>query len=152
MNLTRNFNNGILKMIEQFSDTFYFIKRDETKKCTCVKHETSQANPACEKCLGTGYRITIQAIRGAAQDTKLPPTFRSDNFIVARNFYVRSEHYLDEDDIIVDNNIPYMVMEQQDLNSLEGTMPYRKICGVKKKFDSEIFIKNFNKIINKRSR
>ena len=104
----------------------------------------------CPKCLGTGYKITIRKIKAAAQDTKLPPTFRSDKFIVARNFFLNKSIECKEDDIIVDNDNAYIVLEIQELLSLEGTIPYRKISGVKKKFDTTKFMDNFNNIIRTR--
>lgn len=148
--LTNNFNKEILDMIDRFAYDMHLIKRDESKICTCIVHSTSQADPSCKKCLGTGYRISIIKVKAAAQDTKLPTTFRSDDFVVARNFFLKSEHYLDENDLVVDKRTVYMVMEQQELISLKGTLPYSKICAVKKKFDSKIFFENFNEIINKR--
>lgn len=150
MNLSSRLNNKILDMIDKHSYYMYYIKRDLKSRCTCIKHETKQANPDCPKCLGTGYKITIRKIKAASQDTRLPPTFRSDNFIVARNFFVNSDTECQEDDVIVDKNTPYMVLEIQELISLEGTIPYRKISGVKKKFDATTFMKNFNNIIRAR--
>nr|DAV25227.1 MAG TPA: hypothetical protein [Caudoviricetes sp.] len=150
MSLSTKLNNKILDMIERHSYEMYYITRNLKVKCTCITHETKQADPMCPKCLGTGYKITIRKIKAAAQDTKLPPTFRSDKFIVARNFFLNKSIDCKEDDIIVDNDNAYIVLEIQELLSLEGTIPYRKISGVKKKFDTTKFMDNFNNIIRTR--
>lgn len=148
MNMTAKFNKRILDMIDRFSYNMHLVKRNKNIKCTCVAHESDQARPDCPKCLGTGNKITIKKFKGASQDTQLPPTFRSDNFVVARNFYMPINIDLSEDDFIVDKDNPYMAIEIQELIGLEGTIPYKKASCVKKKFDATVFMKNFNAIIN----
>lgn len=152
MQMKDSFNEKIKEIIDLHAYELYYIKRDSKIVCSCIKHETKQADPACPKCLGTGRKITIRKFKGAAQDTKLPPTFRSDRFIVARSFFVKDEIDMVKDDIIVDGNTPYIVLEVQELIGLGGSIPYRKTNGVKKKFDTEIFMKNFESIIKVRSR
>lgn len=147
--LTKSLNKGIIDMIDRHAYECYYIKRDTSKRCTCIKHETKQANPDCPKCLGTGYKIEIGTLMTAAQDTKLPPTFRSDNFVVVRNYYMQNFVGLMEEDMIMDNGVPYKIYEIQELISHEGTIPYHKMNASKKKFDSDLFMINFNKIIGK---
>ena len=144
------FNKGILDMIETHSYEFYVVVRDLNIQCTCVTHATGQGDVKCHKCLGTGYKITIKKIKGAAQDTQLPPTFRSDKFLVARNYYIPSNEILKDDDLIVDNGSVFVVFEYQQMLGIKGTIPYRKISSTKRKFDAKIFFNNFNKIISRR--
>ena len=147
----RQYNSGILNMIEVHSYDFYIVQRDLDKVCTCVGSATSQADINCPKCLGTGHKIRIMKTRGASQDTKLPPTFRSDQFLVARNYFVPSSHIiLKEDDLIVEEDAIYMVFEYQKMLAIKGQIPYNKYSAIKKKFDSKAFFKNFNKIVNRR--
>lgn len=148
MNANR-FNKGILDMIEMHEYEFFTIKKDISIRCTCVSHETSQANVACPKCLGMGYKITIRKIRGAAQDTKLPPTFRSDKFLVAKNYYIPSKYILDKEDLIVDRDKAFQIFECQEMIGLKGTIPYKKFTTVRKQYDEKIFLKNFYNIINR---
>lgn len=144
------FNKGILDIIKTFSYEFYIISRNLDIQCTCVSHATKQADINCNKCLGTGYKIIIKKIRGAAQDTQLPATFRGGNFLVARNYYIPINETLIEDDLIVDNDSVFMVYEYQHNIGIKGTIPYKKISATKKKFDTKTFFSNFNKIIARR--
>lgn len=146
---TEKFNNSICDIIDMHSYDIYVINRYNDIKCTCITHETAQADPKCKRCLGTGRKIRIIKTKGASQDTKLPPTFRSDNFIVARNFFIKTSNaFVKENDLIVDKENVYVAYENQEMTSLEGSLPYVKISTGKKKFDSKIFLKNFREIIN----
>ena len=148
-NLTKQHTAGIMQIIKMHSYYCYLINRVRSIICPCVVHETKQADVNCPLCLGTGNKIKIYKIFCAAQDTKLPTTFRSDNFIVARDYYMPSKYRVNDDDLIIDNNEVYIIYEVQEKISLEGTIPYNKISAGEKKFDSKIFLKNFYNIINK---
>lgn len=148
-NLTEQHTAGIMEIIRMHSYYCYIINRVRSIRCTCVAHETKQADVNCPLCLGTGNKIKIYKIFCAAQDTKLPTTFRSDDFIVARDYYVLKKYRVNDEDIIIDNDKVYIVYEIQQKISLEGTIPYNKVSAGKKKFDSKIFLKNFYNIINK---
>lgn len=145
--ISKVFDQSILDIIETGAYYVYFINRNKQIKCSCISHETKQANLYCPKCLGTGNKIKIYKAKVAAQDTKLPPTFRGDTFIVARNYYVPSKYVISEEDLIVDKNEVYICFEIQNLLSLKGTIPYSKVNASKKRFDSDKFFKNFYKII-----
>ena len=54
-----------------------------------------------------------------------------------------------KDDIIIDNDDIYFILDIQNLFSLKGSVPYKRAIAVKKKFDTKIFIKNFKEIIKK---
>lgn len=147
--LCKSFNNGILDMISTHSYNVYVINRDENIICTCVESSTKQGNANCKKCLGTGHKIKINKIKCAAQDTRVPPTFRADTFIIARNYFIESKYKINEEDLIVDNGDIYIIFEIQKLFSIKGTLPYKKVNSTKKKYDNNVFIKNFNEIIKK---
>lgn len=148
--LSNSFDGGILNMIKIHSYDVFIVNRIKNVKCTCVEHSTKQANIACEKCLGTGNKIKIRKIHCAAQDTKLPPTFRADTFMVARNYFIENKYIVNEEDIIVDRNGVYVIFEIQNLLSIKGTLPYMKANSTKKKYDLKIFLSNFNKIISQK--
>lgn len=147
--ITNEFNTNIMNMIGEYSYAFYLINRDQSAKCTCILHETSQPNPGCPTCLGTGRRITIRKVIGASQETKIPPTFKSDDFIMSKNYYINSSIKINEDDLIIDGNEVFWVFSVQNLISLKGTLPYTKYNCVKKRFDAAEMLINFNKAINK---
>lgn len=145
------FNNSILRVMNECIYDVYTIERNLNIKCTCVTHATDQADAKCHKCLGTGYKITIKKVKAAAQDTQLPPTFRSDKFLVARNYFMPTlSIVLKEDDLLVDDESVYTVFEFQKKKGINGSIPYTKISAVKKKFDSSHFIQSFNNIIRRR--
>ena len=148
--LTNSHTQGIMKIIEMNSYYCYLINIVTKINCTCINHETKQADIGCKICLGTGHKTIINKIFCAAQETKLPTTFRSDNFIVAKNFFIPEKYKVKNNDLIVDKTGVYSVFELQRLCSLEGTIPYIKATSGKKKFDCEIFLENFERIIGEK--
>lgn len=148
-NITQSFNDEMLNIIEINSYYVYMVNRDRNIKCSCISHETKQPDSNCPKCLGSGNKIKISKVKIAAQDTKLPPTFRGDTFIVARNYFMPSKYTILEEDMIVDRNEVYICFEVQNVLSLGGSLPYSKINASKKRFDSKIFLNNFYNIIRK---
>ena len=151
-NLKNHHTSGILEIINMCSYYVYIVNRIKDIKCTCISHETKQADHNCKRCLGTGNKIKIYKVFCASQDTQLPTTFRSDNFIVARNYFIPSKYKIEEDDLIVDKEDVYYAYKIQHMFSLEGTLPYNKVASNKKKFDANDFFKNFNEIINKKQK
>ena len=146
---TNKFDKSILKIIELHSYDFYIITRNLDIICSCINHETDQADPKCKKCLGTGRKITIRKGRGAAQDSKIPSTFRTTDLISSRSYFLPYVYSMKEDDLIVDNNEVYLAHEIQKLIAFKGKIPYSRISCVKKKFDSKIFLRNFYEIIRR---
>lgn len=144
---SNDFNNGIISMIALHSYDIYLLNKVDGIKCSCTNHATKQADSSCEKCLGTGTKIMIRKVKVAAQDSRLPPTFRSDNFIVGRNYFIPSKYMIAENDMLIDNDEVYMIFEIQNLIGLEGTIPYKKASSVKKRFESKMFINNFYKLL-----
>ena len=136
-----------MDIIEMNSYFFYIVNRDLDVVCTCVTHATEEGDPACKICLGTGYKITIRRVRGAAQEGKLPTSVRSTKMVVVRDFYIKSSIPIGQDDLIVDDGIVYVMFECQKLLSLEGTIPYKQALTLKKKYDPKLFMANFNEIV-----
>ena len=131
------FNQGILNIIDLMKYPVYIIKKDHNIKCICNKTGTSQSDPKCPKCLGF-----------ACNETGSPSTMRNATaFVTSRNYYIPSNITLANDDIIVDNNEPWFVIQSSEYKSFNGESVYSKYSCMNKKLDSNIFIKNFNKII-----
>jgi hypothetical protein len=147
-----NFDENILKIIEKFSYKFFVVITDHDVKCTCLNGGTTQADPACKKCLGTGFKIKIKEVEGASTESGAPKTIRgSGGFIVAKSFYIKSEYNieLNLDDIIVDGNEVYIVYQGSEKTSFHGQKVYKKYTGIPKKTDATILLKNFNKIVGR---
>ena len=58
--ITNNLNDKILDIINRCSYDMYVIHKYTNMICTCVNHETDQADVYCKKCLGTKYKISIR--------------------------------------------------------------------------------------------
>ena len=146
--LKKAFNKGILTMIDLMDHPFYIIKTDKNIKCTCLQEGTDEPRPECPKCLGTGYKVIIESAHGASQESSAPSVMRTTtSYVVARDYYIPVDYFLDKDDIIVDNNEAYIVVQYSLYSSFDGNPGYRKYNCIIKKLDSDIFIKNFNDII-----
>lgn len=144
------FNKSILSIIDLMKYPVYAINRNQNIKCICNIAGTSQADPACKKCLGTGYQISIKEIEVACNESGAPSVMRnSTEFVVSRDYYISADVELQNDDMIVDNNEVWFVVQGTDLKSFNGEHVYSKYTCMNKKFNSNIFIENFNEIINK---
>lgn len=142
------FNQNILEIIERYSYEFFVVKTNQNINCTCVSFETKQSSPACPKCLGTGKKITIKKISGASQETPVPSAMRySNEVIMARNYYVKYNYPMTDTDMIVDKGEVYSVYRVRPNLGFHGERVYQKCLCAEKKFDTEIFLKNFNSII-----
>lgn len=149
--MIRGFNKQALNIIEKFSYDFYIVQPNPDIKCTCINENTLQADPNCEKCLGTGQRIKIKKVRGASQDSDSPATMRAGvQVIVARNYYIPlSEAEMHNDDIIVDGKYIYFVFQNLTNRSFQGEAIFQKSLTITKKLNTKVFLKNFNKIIGR---
>lgn len=145
-----SFNDNILKIIEKFSYKFFVVIADHKVKCTCLSGGSAQADPACKRCLGTGYKIKIKEVEGASQGSGAPKTIRgSGGFLIARNYYMKSGTNLSLDDIIVDGDDVWFIYQSEDKTSFHGEKVYKKYTAISKKTDVPIFLENFNKIVGR---
>lgn len=152
----KNFNEQIINIIEKLSHKFHVILINQNIKCTCMKEGTSQADPACKKCLGTGNKIKIKEVEGVCQESGIPPTMRAGGtFLIGKNFYIKYNNKVEikMDDLIVDDGNVYFMYQKTDLNgfgeltNFGGHKIYQKCAGVEKKLDKPVFLKNFYEII-----
>ena len=144
------FDSSILKVIEKLSYEFFVVNLNPEVKCVCIKDATAQADPTCKKCLGTGFKIKIKQVTGASQDSGIPQTIKAGNqFIIAKNYYIKNDYVLNNDDIIVDNDEVYFVYQKSNLTSFKGNKVYQKCSCIIKKLDSISFMKNFNEIVGR---
>lgn len=145
-----SFDKNILNIIEKFSYKFFVVIRDLNVKCTCLSHGSTQADPACKRCLGTGYKIKIKEIEGASQESNVPETIRpSGGFIIARNYYIKEGTRLKLDDLIIDGDEAWTIYQANNNTSFKGNDVYRKYATIPKKSDTTIFLKNFNEMVGR---
>lgn len=138
---------NVLEIIEKFSYDFYVINLDKSIVCTCISPSSSRADVSCPKCIGTGYKIRIKKVRGASQDSNIPSTIRSTDFIVSKNYYIPYKYKLSDDDIIVDGDQVFNIFRRQLNRTFNGKIVYTKCLCVDKKFDQKIFLENFKKAL-----
>lgn len=148
--MKKSFNKGVKRIIELLDYEFFIVLANKNIKCTCLEAGTGQANPACPKCLGTGKKIKIRKVKGAAQDSSVPSTTRATtDFIVSRNYYILTTFELNPDDIIVDKDGPWNIFQCVENRSFDGEEQYKKCSCIPKKMDAALFMKNFNKIVGR---
>lgn len=150
--LKSNFNRGIEKIIELMDYEVFIITANKNKKCICHHQGTTQPDSNCPRCLGTGYQITIQKTLCASAETTSPNVMRTTtSFVVARDYYIKANINLNNDDIIIDNGRVYFVVQSTMYSSFDGKPIYKKYTCVDKKSDTVKLLKNFYSIIGEAS-
>lgn len=143
-----HYHQMIQKVIDECSYKFYQIIPDINIECPCVDHPSKQADPECTKCLGTGYRITIKMIYGAANDEmKGSTSLGLESSRVIKEYFVSKRFDVHPDDVFVDGEDLYYVFRIEKLKGLNGTHTHNEVTCVKRTNDSQKALKNFYKII-----
>lgn len=152
MSMQERFNRSVVNIIERMSHPFFIVIRDPKVLCTCVTDTTSQPDPSCKRCLGTGRKIKIRDIEGAWQHTSTPPSMRPNfDILMARNYYVKPSEWEmpGKDDLIVDEDQIFYVYQNWEGRAFNGELVYNKIMAVEKKMNTQVFLKNFHAIIGR---
>lgn len=151
MVMAERFNKAVLKIIDMMSHPFFIVQQDFDVKCTCVTDTTVHADPACPRCLGTGFKIKIREIDGASQDTDIPAAMRAGmEIIIARNYYVPAKWGgFKKDNIIVDGDKVLFVYQPWEGRSFKNELVYHKLISITKKLDTKVFLQNFNAIVGR---
>lgn len=144
------YNKKIRYVMDNVQKDIYIINLFKENKCTCLHSGSSEPNPRCKKCLGTGYRIKIKKAKGVLQDSDLASTIRSSSqTIVAKNCYLLEEYSIGIDDLIISEDYILLVNEIKEYRSRDNEVIYRRCFCVDKKYYTEDFINNFNAIVHK---
>lgn len=146
------YHDSFQYVINKYSHDLHIINLDKRVKCSCHIAGSSDPDPNCEHCLGTGYRVFIRKIRGAAQTSTFPDTFRATNqILITTSFYLLDDVPVNRDDIIIydngSNEGAYIVNDAARNNGFDGKFCYTKASGIPKKLDNTIFFENLHKII-----
>lgn len=145
-----NMHDNILNVILKFEKELFWIKRYPDFKCTCIDNKSSEPDPKCKKCLGTGTKIKIFKITGAHLDSQVPATVRqSSDFIVSRDFYIKSTYDVNEGDIIIDDNNAYKINKIKNNYGFKGENVYKKCLAPDKVGNEKPLINNFNMLLKK---
>lgn len=148
--MKKNFNKSIKKIIRELDYVFYVVQQDESISCTCINQTTLQADPNCEKCLGTGYKIKIKKVKGVGQDTGSPEVQRtSQGLVIGKQYYLEYKYHIAQNNIIVDEDEAFNVFKVSLFKSFDGEKIYRQCLTIPKKLDNNSFMKNFHKLIER---
>lgn len=144
------FNKNIDRILELLEHEVFVVMLDKKVTCTCLQEGTSQADPTCDKCLGTGFKIKIRKCMAASQDSSVPSTIRNaSGFVISRNYYIRFKDKLNNDDVIIDGDEIYFVFQAPSYSAFDGEKVYQKCSAMPKKLDAHLFFKHFNKIVGR---
>lgn len=145
-----DFNNNVLNIINLFSSEFYVVHPDERINCICINSTTKNPDSECPICLGTGHKIYIRKVEGAYQNTDIPNTVASkgsNDMTTARNYYIKAKYKMYQNDLIIDNDKVYFIFNSKDEKGFHGEIIFSKNTSFLKKFNQDIFLKNFKKIV-----
>ena len=144
------YHDSFQYVIRKYSRKLYLVKLNKKVRCRCHETGSDDPDPACPKCLGTGYRITVYEITGAPQTSTFPDTFRSTNqIVITTNFYLLDNVPIDRDDLIIYDDKAFIINDTARNVGFNAIFCYTKACGIPKKLDNNIFFKNLYAIIGK---
>ena len=90
-----SYHDSFQHVIKRYYRKLMLINLDKNVRCKCHMPGSNDPDPACPKCLGTGYRIRIYEINGAPQTSTNPTTFRQTNQVaIITYFYLLDEQGL----------------------------------------------------------
>lgn len=141
-------DEGIRKVIRRFEYDAYRVAVDRERKCVCRDFATGQGDPACKKCLGTGFKIKIHEVKAASQESS--SSFRSqgnDEKGLATIYYVDATYHFNEQDILVDGDDVYIVHRIERKKGTQKEYVYQLCICIRMKTDVEIFLKHFYEIV-----
>lgn len=148
MAIEKRFNEMIESVIKELQGSIYIVNVDHSMKCTCIQKGTGEPQKNCPKCLGTGHKIKIRDAKAVCQESSVVTTIRdTTKMVIARNYYMLASYKAERDDLIVDRNEVYLINEVKHYKSKYNKLIYRQCLAVLKKYDSNDFMKNFNKIV-----
>lgn len=151
--LHRSFNRGVHKLINTVQWPMYVININNKQNCVCLNETNNESNPACPKCLGTGHKIKIRKIQAVKQPFK--SAARAMGSSNSLNTLV-STYYIDAKYAPI--KIGDMIVHEKEIDVIKVVKLYRTdsskdqfyVCpAVLHKYDNDILIENFNKIIKK---
>lgn len=144
----RNFDEHIRAIIELLEYDMWLITPDKHIDCVCKSFETKQADKACRKCLGTGYKIKMKKIKGVRQPKNIGIADMKVSAEIGEYFF-KNDYHIKEDDILVwRNEVEIVTRVDRFCSDAEKPVYYR--CNTRpKKNDVEIFLRNLYKIIGK---
>lgn len=149
--LNKSFNASIRKIINTIAFPMYIIMLDD-QKCTCIDfHDIPDKN--CPYCLGIGHRIRIKKITGAMEPDEVSVRLSGQQQKTASSYYyfdanLVPERAIREGNYIVRDNEVDILQSPKKYRSDSNDVIYYYVEGVIKKTNTDIFLKNFYKLVS----
>lgn len=146
-----NFTKKIQNAIDICSYPFFVVQQDKKKQCTCVEDSTMQPNPNCKKCLGTGYKVKMKIVKGASNEEMKTggATMSAKTSRVIKNYYLKDDYDIEQDNYIIDNNELYYVYRKRHMKGIKNEFTHTEITASLHVNDYDIILKNCLEVINK---
>ena len=144
-------NQRIRDTIETCAYEFYVIHPIKEVQCTCVNHSTKQADPKCKMCLGTGHKIRIRKIKGAANDIEANSSSKNSKgstaLTVAKTYFIDSKYPIDDEDLIVYDDEVMYVFRIYTMKGLNGEVTHNQVTAYPLRADHKITLQNFRELM-----
>lgn len=149
--LKPSFNRNIKAIIKKLAFPMYVVIPDKRYVCTCRDHN-NQPDPACEKCLGTGYRIRIRKITAAMEPDDVTARIQGASQKIASNYYyfdadVVPAEAVQSDNLIVRDDEVDILLSPKKYRSDSNKVIYYYCEAVNKKHNFGLFLQNFRKLV-----
>jgi hypothetical protein len=136
-------------LIDRYGYYAYLIRLNKSIKCNCHNPITKDANPACKKCLGTGYKITISKVFLASREVNEQESNKIQGFSATpKIMYLKGYVDVNKDDIIVDSESVFTVLEKQHHRGVGGYQAFTRCVCPDMKLNKALFIKLFKEVLN----
>ena len=152
--LHQSFNRNLHKLIKKVEWPMYVINVDRNRRCSCIDHKTNDGDTHCPNCLGTGYQISIYKTNAVKQPFKTSSRSGSSDgssigSIVSRYYMDCNKVPLKLGNIIIHDKEIDVIKFVRTWRTDSSKNQYYEAYGVLKKYNDDIILNNFYKIINK---
>ena len=136
-------------LIDRYGYYAYLIRLNKSIKCNCADPVTKDTDATCKKCLGTGYKITISRVFLASREVNEQESNKIQGFSATpKIMYLKGYVEVDKDDIIVDTEGPFTVLEKQHHRGVNGHQAFTRCVCPDMKLNRATFIKLFKEVLN----
>lgn len=136
-------------LIDRYGYYAYLIRLNKSIKCNCHNPITKDADPACKKCLGTGFKITISRVFLASREVNEQESNKIQGFSATpKIMYLKGYVEVNKDDIIVDSENAFTVLERQHHRGTHGYQAFTRCVSFDMKLNKALFIKMFKEVLN----
>lgn len=146
--MRKNIKN-VSTLIDRYGYYAYLIRLNKSIKCNCMNPVTKDADCKCKKCLGTGYKIHISKVFLASREVNEQESNKIQGFSATpKIMYMKGYVEVHKDDIIVDTENAFTVLETQHHRGTSGYQAFTRCVCPDMKLNKSLFIKLFKEVLN----